>query len=284
MSQPTEVELVQIANSFLLSAPPGEFNEVVSDVRGLLQNDDLLNQNALETFRTYNTTQMVQVVNGDHEMIITKHGEIGNNEYLDPRGGQVVTYDHIRQKITNNRKIGSELDSSVEPFRKAIEEAAFQYLSQHYQHGTPAVFSSKDGGEFKCILCISSSKFSPSNFWGGRWRSVWTIKFKPGGEAKLEGNVRLQVHYYEDGNVQLVTNFNKSSSVKTPSDAKGLADAVVKQISKLEMEYQNAVEHSYQTMGDTTFKALRRVLPITRERIKWEKIRNYRIGSEVARV
>jgi len=127
-------------------------------------------------------------------------------------------------------------------------------------------------------------KIQPLKFLGRKMGSVWTIKFKPGGEAKLEGNVRLQVHYYEDGNVQLVTNFNKSSSVKTPSDAKGLADAVVKQISKLEMEYQNAVEHSYQTMGDTTFKALRRVLPITRERIKWEKIRNYRIGSEVARV
>jgi len=217
-------------------------------------------------------------------MLISKHGEIGNNEYLDTRGGQIVTYDHIRQKITGNRKIGSELDSSVEPFRKAIEDAAFSYISQHYQNGTPAAYSAKDGGEFKVTLCISSSKFSPANFWGGRWRSVWTIKFKPGGEAKLDGNVRLQVHYYEDGNVQLVTNFSKGSSVKTPSDAKGLAEAVLKQISKLEMEYQNAVEHSYQTMGDTTFKALRRVLPITRERIKWEKIRNYRIGNEAARV
>jgi len=284
MAQPTEVELVQIANSFLLAAPPGEFNEVVSDVRGLLQNDDLLNQNALETFRAYNTTQMVQVVNGDHEVLITKYGEIGNNEYLDPRGGQVVTYDHIRQKITSTRKIGSELDSSVESFRKAIEEASFNYISQHYQNGTTAVYSGKDGGDFKVILCISSAKFSPQNFWGGRWRSVWTIKFKPGGEARLEGNVRVQVHYYEDGNVQLVTNFSKNASIKAPSDAKGLAEAVLKQVSKLEMEYQNAVEHSYQTMGDTTFKALRRVLPITRERIKWEKIRNYRIGNEAARV
>jgi capping protein alpha len=55
----------------------------------------------------------------------------------------------------------------------------------------------------------------------------------------------------------------------------------LKEIGKLEQEYHTALEHSYNTMGETTFKALRRVLPITRERIKWEKIKNYRIGTDV---
>lgn len=30
-------------------------------------------------------------------MLITKYGSLGNNEYLDPVGGIVVTYDHIKQ-------------------------------------------------------------------------------------------------------------------------------------------------------------------------------------------
>jgi capping protein alpha len=278
----SDAEMVKIANSFLLNAPPGEFNEVVSDVRGLLQNDDILNQNAQETFRTYNTTQMIQIKNGDHEALICKYGEIGHNEYLDPLGGQIITFDHIRQKIVSTRNIGGELDSGAEPFRKAIEDHGLRYLAEHYQNGTAAAFSAKEGSEFKITFCISSSKFSPTNFWGGRWRSVWTIKFKPGGDAKLEGIVRIQVHYYEDGNVQLVTNFSKPATVKIPSDAKGAAEALLKQIAKAEQEYHTALEHSYNTMSETTFKALRRVLPITREKIKWEKIRNYRIGSEAA--
>jgi len=97
----------------------------------------------------------------------------------------------------------------------------------------------------------------------------------------LEANIRIHVHYYEDGNVQLLTNFKKNTTVAVPSDGKGFAEAVLKQIKKLEQDYQTAVEHSYNTMGETTFKALRRVLPITREKIKWEKIKNYKISADM---
>jgi capping protein alpha len=281
MGDVTDEQLMQICNGFILNAPPGELNEVVQDVRVLLDNDNLLNKNAQETFRTYNTSQMVQVRNGDHDVIICKQGEISNNEYLDPIGKQVVTFDHIKQQITGTRAIGSELDSSIESQRKAIEDAAVAYVGDHYQNGAVGVYGAKEGSETKITICISSSKFSPTNFWGGRWRSTWVAKFKSGGELKLEGNIAVQVHYYEDGNVQLLTKYLKNTTSKAASDSKALAEALLKDIKKLEQDYQTAVEHSYNTMGDTTFKALRRVLPITRERIKWEKIKNYRIGSDV---
>jgi capping protein (actin filament) muscle Z-line, alpha len=53
----------------------------------------------------------------------------------------------------------------------------------------------------------------------------------------------------------------------------------VKAIRKEEANYQQNIENSYATMGDTTFKALRRVLPITRMKIDWNKIRNMKMGS-----
>jgi capping protein alpha len=283
MGEPTEAELLQIANNFILSAPPGEFGEVVADVRGLLQNDDLLNRNALETFKKYNTTQMIQVQNGANQTIVSKFGELPSGEFLDPSNGQVFKFDHIKQQVLSSRPISGELDASVESFRKAIDVATQEYVANHYPTGTAVIYSGKEGSEMKVTIAVSSAKFSPSNFWGGRWRGVWTLKFKPGGDLKLEGTVKVQIHYYEDGNVQLTTSFAKNATIKAPSDAKALAEAAIKQISKLEQDYHTALEHSYNTMGDTTFKALRRVLPITRERIKWEKIRNYRIGSDVAK-
>jgi capping protein alpha len=283
MSQVTEAEILGIVKGYLLSSPPGEFSEVVTDVRGLLNNDELLSKNASDTFRTYNTDQMVQVTvpGSEREAIITKFGEISPNEYIDPLGGNVLTYDHIKQKVTNVRPISGELDSSAEPFRRALEEATVEYAAQHYENGTPAVFSSTEGNEFKFHICISSSKFNPNNYWNGRWRTVWTVQFKPGGQAKLDGSIKIQVHYYEDGNVQLTANYNKKLNVNTTSNAKSTAEAILKQIIKTEQEYQAALEQSFLTMGETTFKALRRNLPITREKIKWEAIRNYRIGGDI---
>lgn len=279
MGDISDAEKVQIVNHFLKNAPPGEFNYVLSDVRGILQNDTLLNQHSLETFRAYNTEQMIQVKNGDHQALVTKSNEVSPNEYLDPVGGVVFTFDHIKQVVTSTRAISGELDASVEPFRKAIEAAALTYVDDHFANGTGAVFSSK-GGESQVTICISSSIFNPNNFWNGRWRSSWAVNFKPGGQAKLEANIHIVVHFFEDGNVQLVSKFKKNSEIKAPTDAKAFADALMKHISKLELEYQNALENSYNTMGETTFKALRRVLPVTREKVKWEKIGNYKLGSE----
>lgn len=283
MAQITEDELLQIANGYLLTAPPGEFNEVVSDVRQLVNNDALLNRTALNIFKQYNTEQMIQVTNGDHEVLITKSGEINETDYLDPRGNCVISFDHIKQLISSTRPITSELDATAEPFRRAIDDTISNYINEHYQNGTATVYGSSKGNDITITICISSSKFNPNNFWNGRFRSVWVVRFgKSGGTIKLEGKVNIAVHYYEDGNVQLSTSWKKNAEVKA-NDAKSIAESVAKLISKLEQDYQSSVENSYNTMGETTFKALRRVLPITRQRIDWQKIRLYKVGAEVAK-
>mmetsp|Transcript_26635 Transcript_26635/g.41509 ORF Transcript_26635/g.41509 Transcript_26635/m.41509 type:complete len:278 (-) Transcript_26635:77-910(-) len=271
--EPTVQELIGMANNFLLHAPPGEFMEVVTDVRGLLADDTIINDSAPATFREYNTEQMIQVTNGDHLALVTKHGEVGNSEYLDPRAGKVFSFDHIRQQVTGSRGLGGEMDSGLESVRAAVDAAVDKYTKEFYMNGTSAVYA-RNG---QIIICIASSKFNPNNFWNGRWRSVWTAKVQ-GNNVTLTGQMRICVHYYEDGNVQLNAEVNRNLSCPG-GNPQATADNIIKSIKKEEATYQNNIDNSYATMGDTTFKALRRVLPITRMKIDWNKIRNMKMGS-----
>src|SRR3989338_156885 len=176
--------------------------EVVTDVRGLLSDDSVLNELAPTTFREFNTDQMLSVQSPGHShmVLISKEGEVGAGEYLDPKGKQVVQFDHIRQEVTGARAVGGELDQSMEATRVAFEGAMSQYTTDHYKDGTCTVYAKDKGIQ----VCISAARFNPKNFWNGRWRSQWACK-NNGKDWALTGKIRTNVHFYEDGNVQLIS-------------------------------------------------------------------------------
>lgn len=284
--QASDEELIFVANNFLLNSPPGEFLEVVTDVRNLLHNEELLNRTASKTFRTYNTQQLTQVQSPSygHDVLITKYGEVTHSEYIDPRGQQVLFYDHIKQEVSGSRALKEgELDPDVEPYRAAFDEEADKYACEHYPEGASTVYGKKRGSEYQIIVVISASKYSPNNYWNGRWRSTWQIAFSPNAaEATITGVVQVNVHYYEQGNVQLNNTFEKRLT-STVGDAATTATQAVKAIIAAEHTFHVALDTSYEAMGDTTFKSLRRILPVTVQKIDWSKLQALKLGSEIKR-
>ncbi|ELT90161.1 hypothetical protein CAPTEDRAFT_163423 [Capitella teleta] len=279
----SDQEKGRIASDFLLHAPPGEFNEVFNDVRILINDDNFLRQHAAAAFAKYNMDQFTpcHLDGNDKPTIITEHGmvEKGGSQFLDPRTKQCFKYDHLRKEASEPRPM--ETDNVSEPWRKALETALTSYGSEHYCTGVTAVYGSSADGFITLTACLESHKFSPQNFWNGRWRSQWKVVFpESGGTADIEGLFKLQVHYYEDGNVQLVSSKDIKESMKV-TNANDLARDVLRFITDSENTYQGAISENYTSMSETTFKALRRILPLTRTKVDWNKILGYSIGSEL---
>ncbi|UZJ57302.1 hypothetical protein CBS101457_006622 [Exobasidium rhododendri] len=135
-------------------------------------------------------------------------------------------------------------------------------------------------GETKVVIHIVANRYKLSNFWSGRWRATYTISSPSANE--MEGDVKVQIHYFEEGNVQL--NSNKAERLALPNesvDEDSKAKAIVRVIEKFEADYQEVLFKTCNELSEGAFKALRRQLPMTKQKVDWDKVLNYKLGSEL---
>jgi capping protein alpha len=161
--------------------------------------------------------------------------------------------------------------SALTPHSKSLTKSLSTHASEHYPRSSHGVYPTSSDNAV-AILTVAN-KYSPTNYWNGRWRSSYIYTPSSG---SLTGTISVDVHYYEDGNVRLQTKKDVSVNVGA-----GNASEAVKVIAKEEKRYQEDLNKAFASLSEGAFKALRRQLPITRQKIEWEKISGYRLGQDI---
>lgn len=73
---------------------------------------------------------------------------------------------------------------------------------------------------------------------------------------------------------------SKKVSIPNLSLSSG-ASEIVREIARAERGYQEELNRGFVGLSDGAFKGLRRQLPVTRQKVEWEKVGGYRLGQDI---
>ncbi|KAL0941843.1 2-oxoisovalerate dehydrogenase e1 beta subunit [Colletotrichum truncatum] len=269
-SFPFKMSQIETVSSFVEGAPPGELADVIADIKSLTVSDPELVSSLEPAFEKYNEEQFITVKlpGGSQQVIISSHSSLGDGQYFDVESSTSFSFDHSTQKASNAKSY--VLESANADLIKSTLKSLGPYVKEHFPNAAYGVYPTEN--DSKVAIIIVSNKYSPNNFWNGRWRSLYI--YDPSSDS-LGGSVKVDVHYYEDGNVRLLT------SRPTQTSVSGTGAGIVKEISTSEKKYQEELNRGFTSLSEGAFKGLRRQLPVTRQKIEWDKITSYRLGQDI---
>lgn len=270
--QPSAEQKLSIASYFIMSSPTGEVQDVLIDVAKLVGDTSILTDEKIKAImKSYNEEQLQPAVNPDgRSVVVSSFCAVGAaDEYLDPSTGKVLKFDHRKHAFTSETEHKQVLAEGISTHRTAIEKQMDDYQENQYKGGkcTITTFGADDGN---ITICISARNVKLNSYWAGGWRTICTINVGTKGTAELKTNTKLNVHYFEDGNVQLHGAIEKTASINV-QDPASTAEAIRKAISTIESDFQENLNKMYIEMHRSTFKLFRRFLPVTKQPMQWNQ-------------
>lgn len=275
----TPAEKIDAAGAFLVQAPLGEFNEVRKAVAKLLDNDELFKK-ACELLPAHFESLCAPVPTGKEPsyVLVSESTRLADGVYACAQSGNAYTIDYSRKAVSGCRELTDDEKERIgldNELRLSMEKAIFNYVNVHHdKYGKYAV--TKCGDSY--YINIHSDRCRPKNFWSGTWVAKGQLE-PSGDEYSLSLETIVSVHYYEDGNVQM-NSTNKEVVNIERGEADRVAADTVGALNKFLVDYHSAVSDHLVNMQDSTFKQLRRQLPITKTKIEWDKLQSYTLAME----
>lgn len=252
------LELEQVVDSLIKNAPPAELDNVSEDILIIFDVSQSVIKEAVAKFIQSNGV----IISGS--TIASKWNKHDKStKFVDYIEKKLFDIDYKTRTLIDIEDFVEDV-SYPNNFEETVTKLQ-SYGEDHY----PSLFALNIIPGDGTRILIYGQKSNPENFYSGTWSSNYYLK-----NGNLTGEIKLDIHYYEDGNVRL------DFSEKIDEILSNEAD-LVKTIEKIEHKITILIIESFNDLNQRTFKNLRRLLPITRSKINWgNAIGNYRLGSD----
>lgn len=166
-------------------------------------------------------------------------------------------------------------------FIENLKNQLQNHLDKHHagvrsntRKGCSVALCSNDKSRIEVILfgekVFDSHNFNTSNHTCGTWSGTFFLE-----GTRLRGQIRMNTHYFENCNFQLKSEQDFGPQTLSPETIaqqrqdQTLSEAAVKQIYAWEQEFIRSLDETIRGIGEDILKSLRRVMPITRQKMDW---------------
>lgn len=148
---------------------------------------------------------------------------------------------------------------SASTFVDMLTAAVKEYQTKQYGGSKAATARHQfdTNAEGHLVLRTYAEMLDSHKFRSGYWAACWTIK----SESSVQGTVSVHVYNYEDGNMQM------RAQREIPSQGITNAQDVIKAIKRAENSL--LADLTDKEAITTSLKKIRRILPISKTRMKW---------------
>jgi hypothetical protein len=172
------------------------------------------------------------------------------------------------------RCINMTEDASSHPLASSLQAKLKDYQEKTFAaKGVAAKVVLQSGDDDILQIHTYAEKLDLANQYTGFWKATWYFS-----NNTLRGEAQIRTYSYEDGNNQLTfskafesTTIEATSPKDQPDEAPTIEQGIVDQILKWEHDVLSILASMHETSTDQ-LKRIRRVLPITKTKMKWDVV------------
>ena len=251
----------EIAKYIINQTPIGLLNSSLNNLKILIKDEILKSPEILKELHLYKENHLIpiSIPNVKAKVLISPYNKDNDDFYYDQ-------IQKIRFKLNDKYEPVNIEDYAIntEIFRK-IWRRMDDYIKKYYNKD--AIFYNVYNNDIlnKVQILISGKIINNKNSWTGEWLSIWCLDIE---QKIIDGEIKVNTIYYEEGNVQFNFNKNYEKKIKV-TDESAMADELIGFIEKNENDVQSKIEEINKNLSEEYVKPLRKRISIIEKEMNW---------------